>query len=131
MEQYQRAIQDFDKAISLNPSLAKAYSYRSNAYLGLGQHDRAIVDIKNVALLAPNVPEVFFILGNIYFMLGDYVLAIKNYDKAISLKSDYAHAYHNRGVTKKKIVDIEGAAADFAKAEELGLILSEDQLTRG
>src|SRR5262249_40518604 len=34
--------------------------------------------------------------GNIFFRLGRYDEAIKNYDKAIELKPDYAIAFNNR-----------------------------------
>ena len=52
-------------------------------------------------------------------MLGTYPEAIKNYDQAISLKTDFAHAYIARGVAKMKSGE-QGGCGDFTKAEELG-----------
>ena len=40
--QYQRAIQDYDEAIQLDPDYAWAYHDRGMAYHRLGQHQRAI-----------------------------------------------------------------------------------------
>src|SRR5476651_2684333 len=42
--QYDRAFQDFDQAIKLNPNYAKAFSNRGVIYAKKGQHDRAIQD---------------------------------------------------------------------------------------
>src|ERR1700723_817978 len=39
--QYDRAIQDFDQAIKLDPNLALAFSNRGNAYSRQRQYDRA------------------------------------------------------------------------------------------
>ena len=43
-KQYQRAIQDFDKAIQLDPSHASVYSMRGLAYRRLGQDAKAAAD---------------------------------------------------------------------------------------
>ena len=42
--QYDRAIQDFDQAISLDPNDAYAFNSRGNVYKDKGQYDRAIQD---------------------------------------------------------------------------------------
>ena len=42
--EYQRAIEDFDKAIQLDPDDAWAYSKRSSAYKRLGQKAKAEAD---------------------------------------------------------------------------------------
>ena len=52
--QYQRAIQDYDKAIRLNPKYADAYNNRGAAYSGLGQYQRAMQDYdKAIQMWAP------------------------------------------------------------------------------
>ena len=40
--QYERAIEDYDQALEINPQLAEAYNNRGLAYLG--QYERAIED---------------------------------------------------------------------------------------
>src|SRR5215475_9343965 len=42
--QFDRAIQDYDEAIRLNPNNASAFFMRGNAYAGKDQYDRAIED---------------------------------------------------------------------------------------
>ncbi len=42
--QYQRAIQDYTRAIQLDPDLAQAYYNRGIVYYNLGEYQRAIQD---------------------------------------------------------------------------------------
>ncbi|MBI5237593.1 MAG: tetratricopeptide repeat protein [Deltaproteobacteria bacterium] len=44
--QHDRAIEDFNKAIALNPKLAEVYSNRGLAYGEKGQLDRTISDVQ-------------------------------------------------------------------------------------
>ena len=50
---------------------------------------------------------------------GEYEEAIKKYDKAIELNSNYAEIYNNRGVVKNKLRKYQEAIADYNKAIEL------------
>jgi tetratricopeptide (TPR) repeat protein len=52
-KQYDRAIAEFDKAITLNPKHANAYGNRGYAYEKLGQRDKAIADFRKVIELRP------------------------------------------------------------------------------
>ena len=51
--------------------------------------------------------------------MGDQVLALKNINKALDIKPDYAKAYAKRGHVKIAVNDIEGAIDDFTRAIEL------------
>jgi tetratricopeptide (TPR) repeat protein len=44
--QYDRAIEDYNKAIQLNPNLAVAYNNRGVAYADKGQYGKAISDFQ-------------------------------------------------------------------------------------
>lgn len=51
--QYDRAIADFDKAISLKPGDGNAFGYRGKSYYKLGQYTRAIQDFDREIELGP------------------------------------------------------------------------------
>ena len=51
-------------------------------------------------------------------------LAIKDCNKAIKLKPDYAEAYYNRAVAYGKKNEIDRAIADFSTAYNSNLIIS-------
>ena len=50
---------------------------------------------------------------------GEYGAAIKNYNRAIHLRPDYAEAYYNRGLAQMPIDDFDKAIADFDQAIRL------------
>ena len=53
LKQYRRAIQDYNEAIRLNPSLYQAYGNRGLAYEQLGKKQLAIRDYRKVLSLRP------------------------------------------------------------------------------
>lgn len=59
---------------------------------------------------------VFNNLGNVYEKLEQLDGAVENYDRAVSLRSDYAQAYYNRARTYALKQDEERAVADYDKA---------------
>ena len=52
--EYDRAIQDYDQAIRLNPNYASAFNNRGLAYVNKGDNDRAIQDYDQAIKLNPN-----------------------------------------------------------------------------
>ena len=52
---YDRAIQDYDKAIKLNLDFAEAYFNRGLAYAEKGDYDRAIQDYDKASELRPRL----------------------------------------------------------------------------
>jgi len=61
-----RAIEDYDQAIRLNPIYALAFYNRGNAYNGKGQPDRAIEDYDQAIRLNPNYADAFSNRGLVY-----------------------------------------------------------------
>ncbi|MFB5568867.1 tetratricopeptide repeat protein, partial [Bacillus cereus] len=57
--------------------------------------------------------------GNALKSKGNVEEAIRDYTKAIELKSDYAFAYNNRGNALKSKGNVEEAIRDYTKAIEL------------
>ena len=51
---FELAIEDFDKAIALDPELVPAYNIRGNAYRGKGELERAIEDYNTAIKLKPD-----------------------------------------------------------------------------
>src|SRR5260370_8214037 len=54
--QYDRAIQDYDQAIKLNPKFANAFTNRGGAYFSNGQYNRPIQDYDQPLNLTPTSP---------------------------------------------------------------------------
>jgi tetratricopeptide (TPR) repeat protein len=66
-----------------------------------------------------NNAEFFFKKGFIEAKAGDHLSAIKDYDKAINLKSDYAKAFFYRGLSKQILGNNIEAVSDFTRVISL------------
>lgn len=119
-EDYKEAINDFDKAIQLNPNLAIFYSGRGAAKYGLGNSEGAIADFeKGLKLVNGKSVETYFMLGTVKLTVGDYENAITHFDKAIGLTPKFVVAYHARAMAKLKLNDYESAIIDLDKTIEI------------
>ncbi|NER36118.1 MAG: serine protease [Oscillatoria sp. SIO1A7] len=116
---YERAIEYFNKAISLNPNYADAYNDRGRAYRRRGSHERAIENFERAISLNPNHAEAYNNRGFAYSDLRSYERAIADFNQAISIKPDYALAYNNRGRAYRLQENYERAIADFNQAIRL------------
>jgi tetratricopeptide (TPR) repeat protein len=92
-----RAIEDYNKAIQLNPNLAEAYYNRGVAYDDKGQYNEAIKDFDEAIRINPNLVEAYCNRGVAYYAKGQYNEAIKDFDEAIRINPNLAEAYYNRG----------------------------------
>ena len=119
MGQYQRAIEDFNKAIFLSPNCLEAYYNRGTAYYKINQYQRAIEDFSQAILLNPDYVEAYNNRGLAYGQLGNFQQAIVDFNKVIMLKSNYIKAYNNRGLAYAEIGQYQRAIEDFNKATSL------------
>ena len=128
---HDQAIQDYDKAIALNPDAAEAYNNRGVAYGVKGDHDQAIQDYDKAIALNPDDAEAYYNRGVTYGEKDEHARAIQDYDKAIALNPDHAKAYCNRGVAYKKKGELARAIQDYDKAIALKPDAAEAYQNRG
>lgn len=113
---FNTAIEYFNKAIEINPNDKYAYFNRANAYLRLKEHQNAINDYNNVIELDPTYSEAFFNRGLIYYDLKLYNKAINDYSIVLKLNVLDAHAYYLRGVAYLMDNMQSNAIKDFTSA---------------
>jgi len=116
---WEQAIEQFDKAIALDPSLAMAYVNRSLVYINLGEHQRAIQDTDKAIELDPSIAIAYVNRSAAYLNLGQYQRAIQDADKAIELDPSIAIAYVNRSGAYSNLGQYQRAIQDADKAIEL------------
>ena len=92
-------IEDYDRAIQLNPGDAKAHYNRGVAYNGLKQYRRAIADFHRVIELGPGDAKAHYNRGVAYNGLKQYRRAITDFDRAVELDPGDTQANYNRGPT--------------------------------
>ena len=110
---YDRAIQDFNEAIRLNPNFERAYYDRGNAYIDKDDYDRAIQEYDEAIRLNPKDANAYNNRGVAYERKGDYGHAIQDYNQAILLNSNYTSAYSGRGSAYFAQSNLTAAIADF------------------
>ena len=108
-----RAIQDYDQAIRLEPTYAVAYNDRGTAYSRKAQPNRAIQDFDQAIRLDPNYALAYNNRGNAYSSKGDLDRAIQDYGQAIRLDSKLSFVFGNRGLAYTSKADYERAIRDF------------------
>jgi len=131
LKQFEKALEDFDEAIKLNPKNADAYNGRGITYRKLEQHERAIEDYNRAIELNPNYAKAYYNRGNAYRKLNQPERAIEDYNKAIELNPDYVEAYNNRGLAYSDLKQYERAIEDYNKAIELNPDYAKAYYNRG
>lgn len=113
------ALEDYNRAIALDPSYSEAYESRGSLYQKKGRVDKAIEDFNESILLGPSSGKAYFNLGVIYAETGLFDQAIENFNLSLTREPAFADAYANRGVAYA-LTGRQGLAfADFGKAIEL------------
>ncbi|MDR0497077.1 MAG: tetratricopeptide repeat protein [Treponema sp.] len=93
---YDRAISEYSRSISLKSDYIDAHVSRGNALRIKGDFNRAIEDYNRALSLKNGYAEVYNYRGFIHAKRGDLNRAITDYTQAIRFKTDYADAYFNR-----------------------------------
>jgi len=112
---YDRAIQNYDEAIRLDPKSADAFAGRGSAYLLKGDYDRAIQDYNEAIRLNPKSASAFNGRGAAYFAKGDYSRAIPDYNEAIRVDPRTPRALLNRGLVNLYAGHFADAQQDFSQ----------------
>jgi SpoVK/Ycf46/Vps4 family AAA+-type ATPase len=128
---YDKAIENYNMAIVLNPAFAEAYFNRGLSYYNKKDFDKAISDYNRAAELDPRNAIIYNNRGDAYYRKQDFDKSIVDYDKAISLNPKYLKAFYNRGLAYACQQDYERAVKDFDKVVELNPNFSEAYHIRG
>jgi lipoprotein NlpI len=114
-----RAIQDYDQAISIDPNYAAAYRWRAESELAKRDYASAITDFTKAIALDASYEAAYNGLGVVYDQEGDYDRAIQEYDQAARLDHTYAFPLYNRGNIYHLRGDDDRALSEFNRAVQL------------
>lgn len=119
--EWDKAINDLNEAIRINPTKVAWYTSRAMAYHKKKDFDRAIADCAEAIRLDPKLGLVFKMRGIVYADKKDFGLAIIDITKAIQLdpNDDLALKYQIRGLLFIKMHDYVRAIADLTEAIRL------------
>ncbi len=131
IEESDRAIGHYSRAIELNPDHAAVYNNRGIAFSKNGAFRHAIEDFNKAINLKPNYQKAFSNRGIAYAELGEFESAIRDISQAIKLNPNYATAYNNLGRTYYLKCDASRAIENLNKAVALEPNLAEAYNNRG
>ncbi|PSO46921.1 MAG: hypothetical protein BRC33_14055 [Cyanobacteria bacterium SW_9_44_58] len=139
--EFKEAIKDLNQAIEINPDFGKAYLNRGIAHYKQGNFNGAINDLQKAKEIflqqekgqTASYQYTEIILTKLYYNMGvesakerNFEEAIKNYNQAIIMNSNYAAAYANRGIayhhqknSAKAIDDLKMAANLYQKQDKI------------
>lgn len=124
------AIQDYNRAIELNPNYAEAYNNRGITKSNLKDYRGAIQDYNKTIELNPDDPSPYINRGRAKSDIEDYQGAIQDCSKAIEL-SNYGYAYEIRAYVRVILKDYRGAIQDYNKEIEINPNNADVYLKRG
>jgi tetratricopeptide (TPR) repeat protein len=134
-EQDDTAIQDFRKALELNPECTLAWNNLAVAYANKGDFRKAIECLNEVIKVDPENSQAYLMRPQMHYRIGDYDKAIADLSKVIiELDPGNAEAHLGRGLTYMELGESDKAFADFRKVLALDpnndCRLTEDVLAR-
>jgi tetratricopeptide (TPR) repeat protein len=96
---YDTAATAYQKAIASGFTnkvwLAEAHHKLGLAWEGKGQYEQAKTEMLQSLAIRPNTPEILNNLGTVYRKLGDKANALASFEKAVTLRPNYAIARYN------------------------------------
>jgi len=118
-ENYDGAIAEYTRAISLKSDYTDAFVSRGNARRKKGDLDRAIDDYTRAITLSRNYAEVYNYRGFMYSQKGNLSRAVEDYTQAIRYRADYGDAYFNRAYIYSRQEKWDEAIADYTQVIKL------------
>jgi tetratricopeptide (TPR) repeat protein len=115
------ALDDYAKAIELNPSAAAPYFARGGVFLRQGHSAKAAADFRAAIRLRPQNLYAHFGLGSALAQAKDWRGAVTALTDTIALRKDFGVAYRLRAEAFAALGDAKAAESDRAMAKKLGV----------
>ena len=116
--EFAAAIQDYSRAIAIQPAHTEALTGRAHACLQSGDAQNAITDCDK-ALSVERSTAAYSIRGDAWFALADYDKAISDFESAQRLDDSLVIAYQKRAAQRKSEGREDLANEDLKKANHV------------
>jgi tetratricopeptide (TPR) repeat protein len=125
------SIEDFDRAIQLDPKDATHYNNRANSWRMRGDFDRALADNEQAIQLDSKIWAYYVSRGITLREEGDLDGAIADFGIAISLQADVPNPRTERGLAWRAKGDLKNAISDYDAAILINPNTSKPYVGRG
>ena len=116
LQQFDKAIIDFDKAIEMNPHDASSFNNRGFAFSQIDKNEQALKDFDKALEFDPFYYEVYINRGNVLKSKGEIGSALEDYKKSLSLNSSQPKPYYNIGLVYAEKENLDSAIVYYGKA---------------
>jgi tetratricopeptide (TPR) repeat protein len=111
--EYEPAMADLERALSLNPNDAGALVNRGNLFYLMHNRERALVDLDRAISLDATIADAWNSRGAVRSSLGRYEEGLADFNKAIELSGVFPGAYLNRANTLLAMKRYDEAMAGY------------------
>lgn len=114
-----KALEDFNKAIEIDPKFEEAYFNRAGVFVDQQTFPPATADLEHIRKTYGDSTNYYLKWGDLKFGQGYYEQALAEYDRALALRPNNVQALVNRGVAYFEKKNFKAAKADFESAVKL------------
>ncbi len=115
------ALRDYNRALELNPSNARAHYYLGNLYSDRKQPLKAVEHYEQALLLGPDNADIRTRRADMELLIGMTEQALRNYTRALVLEPAHRAAYLGRARAYRESGNAVRAAEDTKRARILTL----------
>jgi tetratricopeptide (TPR) repeat protein len=119
LNQFDKAIEDYSRAIELDPNYSRAYASRGSVYRVLKDYERAIEDFDQALKHNPKYASAYNSRSETYRLGKEYLRALEDLNRAIELEPYYARAYARRGLIHLCLQKNQQARDDYLRSWQL------------
>jgi tetratricopeptide (TPR) repeat protein len=122
-QKYSRALDDFSKAIDMDPGqslLYRCYLGRGVSYMNLMEYDQALADLNTSIEKNDTVAVAYYSRGRVNYELKDYEASVKDYLRILEFSEGNGTLYFNLGMAYYRLDEKDNACRSLNKACTLG-----------
>jgi tetratricopeptide (TPR) repeat protein len=112
---FEEAIDQFSKAIELDPDYEKAFVQRGIAYTKIRDYEKAAEDFDRAIVFNEKDEELYYFAGTAYHLQGKNEVALGKLNRAVDMKNNFLEAYQVRSVVLIELERYQEALEDCQK----------------
>ena len=128
---YDRAIDDFNHSIKLDPGNGETYYNLGNAYYKKQEYDKSLKNFNLALRLNNSHIKAYINRGNLYYKTGNYELALSDFNKALTLAPYSYIAYTARGNVYFDKKEYKKSLSDYNQSLKIAPDFAETYNNRG
>jgi tetratricopeptide (TPR) repeat protein len=121
----ERALEDYNTAVLLDPDFAVGFNNRGNVLAMMGDLEGAVADHTRAIEIDPEYSDAYFNRGRDFEELGDPEAAVRDYARALEADPDYVLARLSRAAAHCDLGNVDEAVADQLALLEIGHFTAE------